>query len=307
MLYREYDETVRAAVRFMENHLKEDLPLEKIARQSAFSMYHFHRLFLSIIGMTPVEYVRQRRLSHAAEELVFTDKRIIEIAIEWRFDSQEAFTRAFKKRYYMTPGQYRKFIPALIHRREQSDMAVEGTQNPYGWLVTGLNPQAYRSGTDYEIKHQGHASGFLESISEMPAGFGTLMQMFKAEEYKGQRIRFSGFARSEQVEEWAGLWMRVDGNNEEVLQFDNMGNRPINGTTPWTPYSIVLDVPVESVAIAFGVLLNGRGKVWIDSLRFDVVDEKVPLTGTKHEEDLPDQPVNLSFDEAPGQGSDSSS
>jgi hypothetical protein len=124
-----------------------------------------------------------------------------------------------------------------------------------------------------------------------------MMQKFKADNYKGHRLRLSGFVKTEEVERWAGLWMRVDGKDNELLQFDNMYNRPIKGTTNWNHYSVVLDVPNDSMAIAFGLLLEGPGQVWLDSLSFDIVDEKVPSTNMEEDIQLPEQPLNLQFEE----------
>ena len=55
-----------------------------------------------------MEYVRNRRLTEAARALVETDRRILEVALDWQYDSQEAFTRAFKRAYGVTPGDFRR-------------------------------------------------------------------------------------------------------------------------------------------------------------------------------------------------------
>jgi hypothetical protein len=98
----------------------------------------------------------------------------------------------------------------------------------------------------------------LRSKALEAEGFGTLMQTFKAEEYRNKRLRLSAMVKVESIENWAGLWMRVDGPPRQVLSFDNMQSRPIQGSSDWQPYEIVLDVPEESLDIAFGLLLNGR-------------------------------------------------
>lgn len=67
--------------------------------------------------------------------------------------------------------------------------------------------------------------------------------------------------------------VRVDDALHDVLQFDNMGDRPIVGNNEWNHYYIVLDVPENSAVIAFGVLPSGTGKVWIDELKFEEVDK----------------------------------
>jgi hypothetical protein len=95
----------------------------------------------------------------------------------------------------------------------------------------------------------------------------------------------------------AGLWMRVDGKDEAVLNFDNMSDRPISGTTAWSQYEVVLDISPYAEAIAFGVLLSGPGQVWLDGIRFDIVDQSVPATGGVVDNgQLPDEPVNLDIE-----------
>jgi hypothetical protein len=58
-----------------------------------------------------------------------------------------------------------------------------------------------------------------------------------------------------------------------------MQNRPIQGTRDWQKYEIVLDVPAKSTGIFFGILLEGKGQVWLNNVRFEVVGRNVPTTG----------------------------
>jgi hypothetical protein len=105
-----------------------------------------------------------------------------------------------------------------------------------------------------------------------------LRQTIKSDHYRGKRVRFSGYVRSEIFEGWAGLWMRVDGEQGRRLGLDNMQNRPIKRTTGWTKYEIVLEVPVDSIALTFGVVLAGKGEVWADDLRIEVAGPETPTS-----------------------------
>ena len=121
------------------------------------------------------------------------------------------------------------------------------------------------------------------------------MQIILVDVYRGQRVRFSADVKAEQVEGWAGLWLRVDAQGRPV-RFDNMQDRAVTRTADWARYNVVLDVPPESEQLAFGLLLAGTGQVWMRDLRFEPVGPEVPTTEPK--QSLPKQPVNLSFDEA---------
>ncbi len=144
---------------------------------------------------------------------------------------------------------------------------------PRGWMLGG---KGYEAGLDRQTKHGGGASAFLKK-SGAGDEFGTLMQMVDATAYRGARVRLSGYSRAAEVTGWAGFWLRVDGP-AGVLAFDNMQSRPIRGTAEWNRADIVLDVPAEAKALAFGVLLAGGRQVWVDDLRLETVGQDVAVT-----------------------------
>ena len=80
------------------------------------------------------------------------------------------------------------------------------------------------------------------------------------------------------------------------MAFDNMEDRALKGATDWTKCVVVLDVGAQASNIAFGVLLSGTGTVWIDRMRFEAVDDSVPVTSPATSRD---EPQNLDFAESP--------
>lgn len=168
---------------------------------------------------------------------------------------------------------------------------------PTGWLRAGTAPNDYHMGIDREESHSGTSSGYVMARVEKSQGFGTLMQAFKADSYRGKRMRLAAYLKVEAVQVWAGLWMRVDGPTGTSLAFDNMQDRPVRGTQDWRRYEIVLDIPEESVNIAFGFLLAGPGTAWADDFELDEVGPDVPVTDLRKKmRPLPDAPVNLDFE-----------
>jgi hypothetical protein len=177
-----------------------------------------------------------------------------------------------------------------------------------GWFWSG-DPQAsgYDVGFDHAVAYTGQSSGYIQSTIPKPAGFATLMQIFRADEYRGKLLRLSAYVKADRVDGWAGLWMRVDGPGDITLAFDNMQSRSIQGTSDWTRYETVLDVPEDSVNIAFGILMQGNGVVWLDDVQFDVVGRSmataVPVTPTPEPVSttpIPraamERPLNLDFE-----------
>lgn len=102
------------ALKHIEAHLREKLELEDLAEIANYSNWHFHRLFSAHIGYGVSDYIRRRRLSEASRELMFTSKPIREIAESYGFESQSAFTRAFKNYAGVTPGYARQQKSPLI-------------------------------------------------------------------------------------------------------------------------------------------------------------------------------------------------
>src|SRR5262245_7774323 len=88
--------------------------------------------------------------------------------------------------------------------------AVDG-QLPQGWRAAGSDPGDYDMVLDTSVRHGGKASGLIKSKADDAKGFATMMQMFRADEYRGKRLRLSGYVKADQIDQWAGLWMRIDG------------------------------------------------------------------------------------------------
>lgn len=165
---------------------------------------------------------------------------------------------------------------------------------PEGWFVAGSNPSNYDTGVDQNALNNARPSAYLKAKADAE-GFGTLMQTFSASQYVGKRVRYSASVKAENVTRWSGLWMRIDGEpGASPLAFDNMQSRAIKGTPGWQPYEVVLDVPQKATAIAFGILLNGPGEVWLNSANIEVVGPGVAVTDQM--KSRLDQPTNLSFE-----------
>lgn len=99
---------IRDLLVWLETHLDQPLSLDNVAHKAGYSKWHLQRMFKNITGHAIGAYIRSRRLSKAAVALRLTGRPILDIALQYRFDSQQTFTRAFKKQFNQTPASYRR-------------------------------------------------------------------------------------------------------------------------------------------------------------------------------------------------------
>ncbi len=96
------------ALDFLETNLQRPIGVADMAEAVAYSLYHFSRSFNRATHHTPYDYLMRRRLAEAARDLFQTDRKLIEIALDYQFKSPEVFSRAFKRVHRMGPNQFRK-------------------------------------------------------------------------------------------------------------------------------------------------------------------------------------------------------
>lgn len=96
---------MNAAIRYIEDHLTEDIDLKEVAKRALCSEYHFQRMFSFLAGITLSEYIRRRRLTLAGFELESSSARVIDVAVKYGYSSPDAFTRAFQGLHGITPSE----------------------------------------------------------------------------------------------------------------------------------------------------------------------------------------------------------
>ena len=97
----------------IEGHITAPITLHMLAQAAGYSPWHAARVFKELTGKTPFEYIRTLRLSRAAVKLRDEDTRIIDVALDFVFESHEGFTRAFSRQFGMSPRYYSKNTPPV--------------------------------------------------------------------------------------------------------------------------------------------------------------------------------------------------
>jgi AraC family transcriptional regulator len=128
----EYIRIIQNSIDYIEENLKEDLTVDKIATMTGFSSYHYYRLFNAYVGMPVMQYVRRRRMLHGINDLANNGRRIIDVAMDYGFNTHSGFSKAFNKEYGCSPSQYILNIKGNIPKK--IDLMVLKKYN----LMTGV-------------------------------------------------------------------------------------------------------------------------------------------------------------------------
>lgn len=98
-----YINELQKAIDYIEDNLENNINFEIVAKEVGMSAFYFHRIFTAIIGISPTAYIRNRRLTVAAQEISKNNENILDIALKYGFESHEAFSRAFKNFHGVVP------------------------------------------------------------------------------------------------------------------------------------------------------------------------------------------------------------
>ena len=114
---------IQKGIDYIEANLDYNLTAAKITQHSGISQWHFQRIFSALTNETLKTYIRSRRLAISLDKLLTTNIRIIDIALSAGYNTQESFTRAFKKAFDITPNEYRKLANKnLFLKKVQIDL-----------------------------------------------------------------------------------------------------------------------------------------------------------------------------------------
>jgi hypothetical protein len=165
---------------------------------------------------------------------------------------------------------------------------------PRPWV--NHNQENYEAGVTANNPFTGKYSAFIRSKEVETTTMGAIWQVMKPRPaWFGERMRMTVSMKTLGVKDAAGLFMRVS-TYGGWFSHDYMYDRVVRGDTDWHKQMIVLDVPHDTSLIDFGVWIIGKGEVQVDEFRFDVVDNKLRVTGTSGKVEY-SQPENLDFEE----------
>ena len=134
----EWTEALNRTIAFAEAHLRERLTVADLANEAGISAFHLQRGFRIITGFSLGEYVRNRRLYCAALEIANTERSILDIALDFQYETAESFTKAFSRFHGSTPSQVRSAGAKKICTSNHSFSASDNFNPCYRRQQNGL-------------------------------------------------------------------------------------------------------------------------------------------------------------------------
>ena len=148
-------ERIQAAIDYIEAHLTEAIDVHDVAARAYVSAFHFQRMFTALCGIPLGEYIRHRRLTQAAQELLRGCK-VIEAAVKYGYDSPDSFARAFRRFHGVLPSQagqmgvtLQAFAPMKINLTEGGTMMEYKIVEKHAFTVVGYQKQ-FNNETSYQ-------------------------------------------------------------------------------------------------------------------------------------------------------------
>lgn len=175
---------IQRAVDYIEDHLTDELLIESIAREAGISMWHFQNVFKATVGETVKNYLRSRRLTKAMMDLSTTDKRILDLALEAGFESQESFTRAFKQAFNRTPGECRAQGVKTLLALSKPRITMEYLNHLYGGMT--MQPKIIEKEA---MKIVGYGGSFISINSPDKNNFEVIPKIWGRYQTKHQEIK----------------------------------------------------------------------------------------------------------------------
>lgn len=95
-------------IAWIDDHLRQPLKIEDVAQRAGYSKWHLQRVFQRIMHISLGNYIRDKKLASAAEDLISSNEAVIEISVKYGYDSQQSFSRSFVRKYHVPPATWRR-------------------------------------------------------------------------------------------------------------------------------------------------------------------------------------------------------
>lgn len=238
-----YYDNLNKVIDTIEKELTNEIDYNELAKIVGISSYSLQRTFSFLTGMTLTEYIRKRRLSKAAEDIKRTDKKIIDIALKYRYDSPVSFSNAFKKMHGISPAIARKsnkslkifdkiqFKSAIEEIKEFEYRIVEMDEQEFYGVTTGIiADEDYKSIRELYTKSRqdGTMDFFIQNGKQKELYYGIYNPIIKDDKYTTKATYYiAGKTKRndfEKVKTPKGLWVCFTLTNKKQEDIKDLYN-----------------------------------------------------------------------------------
>lgn len=163
---RQYTKRFKRVLKFIDEHLDESIDLNQLAKVANFSKCHFQRQFSEYLGMSAFHYIGQLRLQRSAYELAFRQHTICDIAFNSHFQSQEAFSRAFKKCFGQSPLKFRRATPWQTWHLASSAIQIRNRFMHATFTLDHVEITQFPSTDIALLAHHGNPALVMKTVSQ---------------------------------------------------------------------------------------------------------------------------------------------
>lgn len=263
-------------ITYIDEHLDKDISQEKIAEIACCSFYNFQRVFSHIAQITLADYIRNRKMSLAALDLVNTNDRIIDIALKYGYQSQDAFTRAFKG--------FHGVLPSMARTNETNLKSLPKLQ--FKITISGGEQMNYKL-----LKHDAFNVIGYENKIETKSAFSTVPKLWEDAWQNGRMDRLNEFYENHPPLGYLGIAIGGEwGESDEMRYLIGIAKKPIDNSDAIKGQEHIVSYELPS---ALWVVINADGVLpeVIENAYHKFYSEWLPSSGYR----LADLPVIESY------------
>lgn len=265
-----YDD-MQKVIDYIEEHIDEELSIDRLSEMAMLSKFYFQRLFLKLVGVNVMKYVRLRRVARASEDIKVGEK-ITDIAFKYGFNNLETFIRAFKSVYDLTPTEYQNSDILLAHFYKP-DLSIKYRVVDMGvpFIASGVMLELNEKYVENDIKLVGAAKKCTwEPAGQDNPGMAWTKLFSLKESIKNQSLPSVNCGISFPSEDGNGFNYLAA---VQVDEFDNISSDLFQYTVPSGQYIVCTfsaesfsDLTTEALDKAFSYLLH----TWLPNSSYEM-------------------------------------
>lgn len=270
----DYRKCIQDSIDYIEEHLRESMTVDELAEIAGFSPYHYYRVFNAYVGLPIMEYIRRRRLAYAASELT-CGRRIIDIAMDYGFDTHNGFAKAFRKTYGCSPEQYRVHVSGQLPKKV--DLLLLTQYNLTGGIIVEpkivTKPACKIAG--YELKTTTRDG---KNMEEIPAFWASVMPEKLSVLHKQLHVvHHNELGACLPPDMTTGDFSYIIA--VEVHDYEGVPPDMFRGEVPAATYAVFKTPPVENPGKEFSDAIQGTWKyiygTWLPGSGYEFAEGKV--------------------------------